>query len=110
MDLSDNDVLLLLGGIALAACVACAWYRPAGRGATARRRSPAARTHRPAERRVTRIDVEDSGRHRVPEALLQAPTYRLSADRRARARVPGTGRSAHPRRRRIADSASGATR
>lgn len=36
-----------------------------------------------------RNDVSDSGRHHVPDELLQASTYRLSADRRARARVPG---------------------
>ena len=36
-----------------------------------------------------RNDVSDSGRHHVPDELLQAATYRLSADRRARARVPG---------------------
>jgi hypothetical protein len=34
-------------------------------------------------------DLESSGRHRVPEELMQAVTYSLSPDRVARAKVPG---------------------
>lgn len=45
--------------------------------------APAAAAERAAD------DLADTGRHHVPDELLQAATYRLSADRRARARVPG---------------------
>jgi hypothetical protein len=34
-------------------------------------------------------DLADTGRHHVPDGLLHSVTYRLSADLRARARVPG---------------------
>jgi hypothetical protein len=58
-------------------------------------------------------DPADTGRHHVPDALLQARTYQLSADRRARARVPGSDERSHvvpgqgrhqPKRRRGAAS------
>ncbi len=106
MDFSTDDVLFVLGGIELAACVGCALYWLIGRGAEARpartpaRRVPAtARTHlrtghaggpQPVStsHRTVGDDLDDTGRHHVPDALLQASTYRLSADRRARAKVP----------------------
>ena len=36
------------------------------------------------------VGVSDSGRHHVPDELLTARTYRLAADRLARARVHGS--------------------
>jgi hypothetical protein len=35
------------------------------------------------------VPVESSGRHTVPDELVRAATYRLTADRVARAKVPG---------------------
>jgi hypothetical protein len=42
-----------------------------------------------AQATETTDDPADTGRHHVPDVLLHSPTYRLSADCRARARVPG---------------------
>jgi hypothetical protein len=39
---------------------------------------------------------ESSGRHTVPDELVQAATYRLNADRVARAKVPGAVQPAEP--------------
>lgn len=39
---------------------------------------------------ATDSDLSDTGRHHVPDELLHSPTYRLSADLRARAKVPAT--------------------
>ncbi len=115
MDISTNDVLFLLGAIEVVACLGCALYWLIGRGAEARpaRRVGAAR-RAPVRRRVSRErpeapmvapqapavaaeavpaaepdELSDSGRHHVPDHLLHSPTYRLSADLRARAKVPG---------------------
>ncbi len=42
-------------------------------------------------------DLSDTGRHHVPDQLLHSPTYRLSADLRARAKVPATAEDlCHP--------------
>jgi hypothetical protein len=131
MDLSTNNVLFLLGGIELVACVGCALYWLVGRGSEARapvrRAARTAAPRRPrrgvsvhdgaaepsglipagpeaesqaapvrdgrrmtdAETVATTDDPADTGRHHVPDVLLHSPTYRLSADRLARARVPG---------------------
>lgn len=110
MDLSTNDVLFLLGVVELAACVGCALYWLIGRDSAARPARQARRTTRPAPARSTPAvsapavsipavsipapsrqvpdEVSDTGRHHVPDELLHSTTYRLPADRRARARVP----------------------
>lgn len=44
---------------------------------------------RPLKAPADQVLVESSGRHTVPDELVQAATYRLNADRVARAKVPG---------------------
>jgi hypothetical protein len=57
-------------------------HQPAVRHATVRAAEPA-----PAPRPEP-DPLEDTGRHHVPHHLLHSPTYRMSADRVARAKVP----------------------
>lgn len=67
MDLTSTDILLGIGALVAAACVAGALYWALGGFSS---------------------DADANARHRVPEELLRGSTYRLSADRVARARVP----------------------
>ncbi|BFU42462.1 hypothetical protein [Krasilnikovia sp. MM14-A1004] len=101
MDLSTSDLLIGLGLIASATCVATAAYarlrassRASGRAAanahpdrstpiarlygTARPGAPDGLTH-------TTDSPEQSGRHFVPDDLLYGKTYRLGPDQRVRA-------------------------
>ena len=82
MDLSSGDILITLGVVEIAGCMLCAFYWLRGRGIDLPWTS---RQHLSAE---TQPAPEDSGRHHVPDELLHSATIRLSADGRARARVP----------------------
>ena len=83
MDLTSTDILFGLGAVAAAALVACGVYWISGH------RNPAAETAgETAGETAAETPVTDPhGRHRAPEELLRASTYRLTADRIARAKV-----------------------
>ncbi|GAB1642981.1 hypothetical protein [Krasilnikovia sp. MM14-A1259] len=105
MDLSTSDLLIGLGFIASATCIATAAYARLRAGGRAVRRpaaSPARPPHRAAP--VARLyrsaqpalvsDPEDqpspgqSGRHFVPDELLYSKTYKLGPAQRVRAQSP----------------------
>jgi hypothetical protein len=90
MDFSIEDVLHGLWAVQVAGCVGLVGYWL---------RRTAAKSPAPAGRHASGITravspqpepdpLEDTGRHHVPHHLLHSPTYRLSADRVARAQVP----------------------
>jgi hypothetical protein len=80
MDLTSTDILVGLGAAAAAVVVACGVYWIGGRHRAAT--GPAAAAP----------GTDPHGRHRAPEELLRASTYRLTADRIARAKVEGPDR------------------
>ena len=92
MDLSTTDLLLLLGVTAIAAGIGRTIHRLIRRDTSARTPAPHPGAPRAEPVRATAsLPVGESagtGRHHASDDLLQAVTYRLSLDRRARARVP----------------------
>jgi hypothetical protein len=112
MDLTSTDILFGLGSVAAAVVVASAVYWFSGRmtrptaapgpipvsPAPAGPPGPAAPTPAAgspsAPQPRTAPAADPHGRHRAPEELLRASTYRLSADRIARATVQAPDRHA----------------
>jgi hypothetical protein len=105
MDLTSTDILFGLGAVAAAVFAACGVYWVSGRGTAASPNGPVppspaeAAESAPAEpspeplpatstpQPRTPLGLDPHGRHRAPEELLRASTYRLTADRIARAKV-----------------------
>ncbi|MCA2213321.1 hypothetical protein [Jidongwangia harbinensis] len=103
MDLTSTDILFGLGAVAAAVFAACGVYWASGRGTAASPRGPLPPSPAetvtsppaaaepapaaPAPQPRAPIGLDPHGRHRAPEELLRASTYRLTADRIARAKV-----------------------
>ncbi|HET6534313.1 MAG TPA: hypothetical protein VFH03_27345 [Actinoplanes sp.] len=95
MDFSIEDVLHGLWTVQIAGCVGLAgyWLHRRTSSIRARRRLPLGR-HAVGTTEPAAVDPEpneeltDTGRHHVPRCLLDSPTYRISAGRIGRAKVP----------------------
>jgi hypothetical protein len=99
MFFTSTDILYGLAGIVLAICVASGiWIPVQRRRMTDHEESSKDTRHhrwideiRPAQDSIEQDslepDLESTGRHHLPDGLLHGATYRLSADRVARAKV-----------------------
>jgi hypothetical protein len=97
-ELVDFSVTVILYGLTAIICTTATlggvYWHVSRRTAVAHKAAPQQQAHRiwideiAARRRPITEALETTGRHHIPDELLHVATYKLSADRLARAKVP----------------------